>query len=84
MFCKEVLDKCLFSKLMVVSISLPEISEEPHRSDCKLNYFLFFFIFQSHLVCPAKHKAYFIADGFVSAGILLITLRSQLDYSVKY
>lgn len=68
---------------MVVSLTLSEVSEESHRSDCKLNYFLVL-IFKSHLVCPAKHKTYFIADGFVSAGILLITQRSQLDYSVKY
>ena len=47
--------------------------------DCKLNDFLF-----SEVRHPAKYKAYFKADGWVSAGILLITLRPQLDYSVKF
>lgn len=43
LFCKETLDKCLFSKHVVVSITLSEMSEEPHRSDCKQNYFFFFY-----------------------------------------
>lgn len=47
--------------------------------DCKLNVF-----FQRYLVCLPKYKAHFKADGFVSAGILLITHRFQLDYSVKF
>lgn len=48
--------------------------------DWKLNDFFF----QRYLVCPAKYKADFKADGFVSVGILLITRRSQLDHSVKF
>lgn len=47
--------------------------------DCNLNVF-----FQRYLVCLPKYKAHFKADGFVSAGILLITHRFQLDYSVKF
>lgn len=47
--------------------------------DCKLNVF-----FQRYLVHLPKYKEYLKTDGFVSAGILLIAHRFQLDYSVKF
>lgn len=47
--------------------------------DCKLNVF-----FQRYLVRLPEYKEYLKTDGFVSAGILLIAHRFQLDYSVKF